>query len=89
LPPSLVARRKQGFDVPVSDWLRGALREPLGDYLAEETVRRRGLFRPAAVSTMMREHLSGRADHGERLWLLMALEGWSRVALDRAPGGTS
>ena len=86
LPAELVARRKQGFDVPISAWLRGPLREPLTDLLSEGTVRRRGLFRPEPVSSMMREHLSGEADHGERLWLLLALEGWQQQVLDRPVG---
>lgn len=85
LPPRLVARRKQGFDVPVGPWMRGALREPLTDLLAEETVRRRGLFEPRVVTDLVSEHLRGEADHGERLWLLAALEGWQQGVLDRLP----
>jgi asparagine synthase (glutamine-hydrolysing) len=87
LPKELVARRKQGFDVPISGWLRGPLREPLTDLLSEATLRRRGLFRATAVGRMLREHLEEEADHGERLWLLMALEGWSRQGLDTGAEG--
>jgi asparagine synthase (glutamine-hydrolysing) len=83
LPQGAADRRKQGFDVPVSAWQRGALRDALTDYLSEETVRRRGLFRPHAVTAWVRQHLEGEADHGERLWLLMALEGWMQGVLDR------
>jgi asparagine synthase (glutamine-hydrolysing) len=85
LPEGAGDRRKQGFDVPVADWLRGPLREAMTDYLAESAVRERGLFRPAAVAAMLREHLRGEADHGERLWSLMALEGWMQATLDRRP----
>jgi len=83
LPEGAASRPKLGFDVPVSDWLRGPLREPLTDYLSEATVRRRGLFRPGVVAAWVRDHLAGEADHGERLWLLMALEGWMQACLDR------
>jgi asparagine synthase (glutamine-hydrolysing) len=78
LPPEVAGRRKQGFDVPISAWLRGPLREALTDLLSEESVRRRGLFRPEVTSRLVREHLTESADHGEPLWLLMALEGWQR-----------
>lgn len=87
LPDGAASRRKQGFDVPVADWLRGALREALTDYLSESAVRRRGLFRLEAVSSMVKRHLRGDADYGERLWLLMALEGWMQATLDRQPAG--
>ena len=88
LPPGAAKRRKQGFDVPIADWQRGALRDGLTDYLGESAVRRRGLFRPDTVSSMVSEHLRGEADHGERLWLLMALEGWMQAVLDRRPADT-
>jgi asparagine synthase (glutamine-hydrolysing) len=87
LPDGAAFRRKQGFDVPVADWLRGTLRGALTDYLSESAVRRRGLFRPETVSSMVKEHLQGEADHGERLWLLMALEGWMQATLDHQPAG--
>ena len=87
LPDGLALRRKQGFDVPVADWLRGTLRDALTDYLSDSAVRRRGLFRPETVSSMVKRHLQGEADHGERLWLLMAREGWMQATLDRQPAG--
>jgi asparagine synthase (glutamine-hydrolysing) len=87
LPESAAGRRKQGFDVPVAEWLRGTLRDALTDYLSEAAVRRRGLFRPETVASMVKQHLRGEADHGERLWLLMALEGWMQATLDRRTVG--
>lgn len=33
---------------------------------------------------MLEEHLSGRIDHGNRLWLLLNEEIWWRVHLDQA-----
>jgi len=59
------------------------LREPLTDYLSVDAVRRRGLFKPSVVGSMVHAHLAGQADHGERLWLLLALEGWQQQVLDR------
>ncbi|HPW54131.1 MAG: asparagine synthase (glutamine-hydrolyzing) [Thermoanaerobaculaceae bacterium] len=86
LPPQVAARRKQGFDVPVAAWLRGPLREPLCDLLGEASVRRRGLWRPDAVQSLVREHLESTRDHSEKLWCLLALEGWMRAALDTPRG---
>ena len=87
LPAQAAARRKQGFDVPVTQWLRGTLRDALTDYLSEATVRARGLFRPERVTALVDRHLRGEADHGQRLWALMALEGWMQAVLDRRPAG--
>ena len=87
LPNGAATRRKQGFDVPVSSWLRGPLREATTDLLAPRNVRDRGLFKGEVVTRMLEQHFAGEADHGERLWLLMALEGWMQAVLDRRPAG--
>jgi asparagine synthase (glutamine-hydrolysing) len=79
--PAAASRPKQGFDVPISAWLRGALREALTDYLSEPAISSGGIFRPQAVTRLVTEHLEGAADHGEELWLLVAFEAWRRRAL--------
>jgi asparagine synthase (glutamine-hydrolysing) len=84
LPPELLRRPKQGFMVPLARWLRGDLREPMEDLLADDRVRSRGLFAPAAVAALKREHLEGRRSHADRLWALMVLEQWMRQYLDGA-----
>jgi len=42
----------------------------------------RGLFVPAAVEALKREHLNGVRTHSDRLWSLMILELWMRQYLD-------
>jgi hypothetical protein len=36
---------------------------------------------------MLAAHLSGRTDHGNRLWLLLNAEVWHRVHIDQVPLG--
>ena len=78
LPRELVDRPKMGFTPPLRDWFRNELREPLEDALSEETVRRRGYFKPDGVARLLREHTSGQADHVYSLWALFMLELWMR-----------
>jgi hypothetical protein len=42
----------------------------------------RRLFDPEVVRRLVAEHVGGRAEHGDRLWLLIGLEIWQRVFLD-------
>ncbi len=42
----------------------------------------RGLFDRAALARLAAEHQAGRAEHGDRLWLLVNLEIWQRIFLD-------
>jgi asparagine synthase (glutamine-hydrolysing) len=83
LPDAVLAHRKQGFMVPLGDWLRRDLRPTLDDLLATERVRARGLFDVNAVERLKREHLSGARGHADRLWTLMMAELWMREYLDQ------
>ena len=82
LPREVLAHRKQGFMIPLGDWLRRDLRPTMDDLLAPDCVRARGLFDPSAVEALKREHLSGARTHADRLWTLMMLELWTREYLD-------
>ncbi len=84
LPQDLITRRKQGFGVPLADWLRADLRDLSRDVLTDSTARSRGFFRPDAVLSLLRQHENG-SDHSSRIWALMQLELWHRAFID-APG---
>jgi asparagine synthase (glutamine-hydrolysing) len=78
LPPEVLAKRKEGFSIPIKNWLRAELRPLLEDLLAAERVRRRGWFEPRVVQRLVAEHLAGRANHSHRLWAMMSLELWQQ-----------
>jgi asparagine synthase (glutamine-hydrolysing) len=78
LPPAILARRKEGFDIPAHDWLRGGLRSLLLETLTPEAVRRTGLFRAEAVEQAIRVHLDRRANLGYHLWGLLVLFLWMK-----------
>jgi hypothetical protein len=46
------------------------------DVLFSASARRRPFFQAGAVRALFDAHLSGRADHGGRLWLMLMLELW-------------
>ncbi len=83
LPRDVLYRPKHGFNVPLGRWLRVELREMCRDLLSPETVRRRGIFRPEAVTSMLDAHEAGQDDIGNRIFALMMLELWWREVFDR------
>lgn len=83
LPDAILARRKQGFAVPVGGWFRGDLREFFSDILLSSPARQRGYFEPRFVERLVREHVTARRDHTLRLWALVVFELWHRQYLDR------
>jgi asparagine synthase (glutamine-hydrolysing) len=81
LPDAILSRRKQGFGVPLAQWLRGPLRPVLEQTLRPDRLRRVGLFAPEAVTRFVAEHLSGRSDHRKLLWQLLVFELWREAYL--------
>jgi asparagine synthase (glutamine-hydrolysing) len=55
----------------------------IGDLLSEETVKRRGLFRPKEVKKVLDANFSGREDNNLQVFQLLGLELWCRTFLDQ------
>ena len=74
--------KEGGFWCLDRSWLRGALRPLVADLLSEETVKRRGLFRPSEVQRIINDNLSGREDFNLQVFQLLTFELWYRQFLD-------
>ncbi len=85
LPREVVYRPKTGFGAPLRNWMRFDLREFLGDVLSEDSLRRRGLFDPAAVHQLILANDIGRIDASYTLLSLLCIELWSRHFIDGKP----
>ena len=68
LPEAILKRKKIGLEMPYSRWFKRELADLLLDYTSPERVGATGLFRPAAVGELVREHLENKVDHGRALW---------------------
>jgi asparagine synthase (glutamine-hydrolysing) len=86
LPPAVLAKRKHGFGVPTSAWLRSdpGFREFARETLLSPRARQRGYFRPGAVETLLEWHRSDSTPYyGDILWRLLMLELWNDRHVDR------
>jgi asparagine synthase (glutamine-hydrolysing) len=82
LPSEVLRQPKAGFAAPVDYWLAHDLREMVDDLLSETNIRKRGLFRPAAVRRFVDEHRSGAEDWSMQIWQVLTLENWMRIFFD-------
>ena len=78
LPHDIIERGKQGFVMPLTEWLAGKLAGELDGHLGAHGLARRGLFRDGALARLLSEHRRGRRNHAGRLWTLLILERWFR-----------
>ena len=76
LPRHLFERPKQGFSVPIGDWLRGPLRDWAEDLLSESRLKAGGVVDPLPVRKAWRAHLDGRAGLEAHIWTVLMFESW-------------
>jgi asparagine synthase (glutamine-hydrolysing) len=76
LPPSLHRRPKQGFEVPISAWLKNELREMLEDYLSPSRLKGQGIFNSEVVEGIKKDYLKNRRDNSWLLWNLIVFQHW-------------
>jgi asparagine synthase (glutamine-hydrolysing) len=85
VPKDILHRPKQGFGVPIQEWINQQLRERIRDILSDARTRQRGYIDPKYLDLLLAEHERGRRDHSMGLWALLMFELWHRQFMD-GPG---
>jgi len=81
LPPEILNRPKQGFSSALPYLLQTQYARLYETCLSESRLVEDGILDAAAIATLVNEHGARRADHGNRLWLLINAELWYRMAI--------
>ena len=76
LPDSILRRRKQGFSIPLGDWLRGPLRDLVYAHVSSSHLRDLGIFKEKAIESMLDEHARGQKNHETKMWALLMFCLW-------------
>jgi len=82
VPEEILARPKQGFGVPIQQWINQQLRERIRDTLTDARFRDRGIVSRHYTDILLDEHERGRRDHSMALWSLLMLELWYQAFVD-------
>jgi asparagine synthase (glutamine-hydrolysing) len=98
LPPQILARPKQGFSSALPYILQREYRMLYERFLPDSQLVAAGVLRRGPIEALLDAHQARRADHGNRLWLLINAELWYRVMIlghsrdelrvELAPGAT-
>jgi asparagine synthase (glutamine-hydrolysing) len=81
VPDRILDRQKEGFSIPMKNWLRRELQPLMRSLLAPDRVATRGLFEPAEVTRLVGDHVAGRENHAHTLFPLMVFERWCQEHL--------
>jgi asparagine synthase (glutamine-hydrolysing) len=78
-------RVKFGFSTPISNEFRGDTEQARQciAILTSDRCSARGLFDPGEMSRLIKDHRSGKSDHGPLLFRLLSTELWFRQFIDR------
>lgn len=72
LPKDVAARKKKGFNIPISKWLRGEHRGLLDQLILKPP----SFTNSDRLKLLIRQHLEGTHDHRKLLWPLVVLSIW-------------
>lgn len=76
LPNEALRRGKEGFSMPMKQWLRREWNPLMHELLSAESLAPEGLFDARYVARLMREHEGGTHNHSHLLWALMVFQLW-------------
>ncbi len=76
IPKELINGHKKGFEVPISEWMRKELKADLIKTIQAGYISEFGVVKKNKIEEMLDEHLSGKYDHGMKLWSLYCFEKW-------------
>jgi len=79
VPQKIINRKRYGFVLPASTWLRTSLAQHLKRVLLDTSPDPLGLIDRKLASALIDQHLRGRRDWGEVLWGQLMLKQWYEV----------
>jgi asparagine synthase (glutamine-hydrolysing) len=84
LPPQTIAKKKQGFMVPIGAWFQRDLEGYVRETLLSDRFSERGFFNPLFIQEVLETHFQGKRVWSHQIWALLTFELWCQRYLDRA-----
>ena len=76
LPKEYVYRPKQGFGIPIEDWIRGPLKEWSEELLLGNSIRNQNIFSSERIKIIWDDHLNKNVDNTNILFSILMLQSW-------------
>jgi len=81
LPKNIVYRKKKGFGIPLTSWLKKDLRGYMMEILNKTEINKMGLFNYEFIERLMKDHLENKRDNRKILWNLIIFQNWAKKYL--------
>jgi asparagine synthase (glutamine-hydrolysing) len=76
VPKECVYRPKEGFSIPIKNWLSKELLPLVNELLSTEKIRSQGIFRVDTVDKLKADHFQNRTNNSHILWSLIVFQAW-------------
>lgn len=76
LPSEIIQRPKEGFVLPIFDWMVEKFRDYCRAVLAPERLEKFGILNPERINMLIMEYDSGKRVHAVKIWNFMMLQLW-------------
>lgn len=76
LPDNIINKPKQGFSIPMKNWLKGPVKPLMIEMLSYDRIKRQGIFNPNYIENLIKEHLENKNNHSHKLWGLILFQLW-------------
>jgi len=86
LPKQILRRGKEGFSMPMKNWLNQQWNPLMHQLLNADNFTRDGLFDARYVAVLMKQHEARTHNHSHLLWALMVFQLWRDRFASRADG---
>ena len=75
-PKDFLNKSKQGFGVPVGDWMRGPLKEDLLSYIDQNFLEKQKIFNYNNIKEIVLNHINEIDDNTFRVWTFYCFQKW-------------
>jgi asparagine synthase (glutamine-hydrolysing) len=82
VPQECVYRPKEGFSIPIKNWLLTEFKPLMDNLLHPEIIKKDGIFNYQTIERLKKEHITGIANHSHILWSLIVFHEWKNRWLD-------
>jgi asparagine synthase (glutamine-hydrolysing) len=76
LPNEILYRKKQGFSIPMKNWLKDELQDLMFELLSARRMRESGFFNEDYTKKIIQQHIEGKRNNAHQIWSLMLFNLW-------------
>lgn len=76
LPHHILYRKKKGFGIPLTKWIKEDLRSEIDYYFSPEYIKKQAIFNKDYLQKIFKTHLSSKVDNRKQIWCIYMFQKW-------------